>query len=355
MKCPNCNNQMTNYLVKKMFNKMNYDICHNCGSLWLDRGELDKIAFQVPGSIEYCSKDKLDNQNYQKRECPKCDRIILEKVKFVGQDDIILDRCDNCGGFFLDGNELTLINKELEETGDVYSKGFSEFITDIHLPFWQKKINRKSTDTDIKNIVNPLKDSKVLSSTKFKCPRCKETLLLFKYAGIKYEGCPECRGIFLDHDELRLLKDKSENDSWGNLRWMDDEIEEIKESVLIPSPLNCPKCNSNKMISTIFGDSKIIIDYCTDCKGIWLDYKEYYDIIQYLKDKLDNFTSIEMKKKVRQEFLEIKNGPESIISEILDYKAAKKALIMITIYEHPDIAKRLLDFSSTILFKIIPK
>ena len=33
-------------------------MCEHCGSLWLDAGELDKMAFQVEGSIEYCEEEK---------------------------------------------------------------------------------------------------------------------------------------------------------------------------------------------------------------------------------------------------------------------------------------------------------
>lgn len=344
MKCLNCNAEMTNYLVKKMFDEMSYDICHSCGSLWLDNGELDKMAFQVQGSIEYCSKDKMDKQEKDK-ECPRCEKVYLVKVKFVGLEEIILDRCDNCGGFFLDGKELELINKDLKEMGDVYGKGFSEFINDIHFPFWQKKIKRKSSETDFLMMVKPIKNSKLLSEAGIKCPWCNLNLDIYEFEDIKYEGCPECRGMFLNDDELRILKDKSEEDSWGNLRWMDDEIEAIKNATLIRSTLDCPKCKSHRMISTIFGISRTIIDYCTKCKGIWLDYKEYYEIIEHLKDKLDKFSTAEMRGKLAKEYLEIESGPESRRSELLDYKAATKAFEMICIYEDPEVASKLLDFT----------
>ena len=49
----------------------------------------------------------------QVRGCPRCNGVDLDKVFFIGYSDILLDRCPNCGGFWLDGGELQKINKEL--------------------------------------------------------------------------------------------------------------------------------------------------------------------------------------------------------------------------------------------------
>ena len=56
MRCLNCNAEMTNYSVITKTADLSYDVCEKCGSLWLDRGELDKMAFQVAGSIQFCSE-----------------------------------------------------------------------------------------------------------------------------------------------------------------------------------------------------------------------------------------------------------------------------------------------------------
>jgi len=61
MKCLNCRTEMTNNLVQTRKDRISYDVCDDCGSLWLDAGELDKMAFQVDGSIEVCSKDKVED------------------------------------------------------------------------------------------------------------------------------------------------------------------------------------------------------------------------------------------------------------------------------------------------------
>ena len=58
MDCLTCQQEMVNVLVQTKDGEIAYDICETCGSLWLDGGELDKMAFQVAGSIEFCSTER---------------------------------------------------------------------------------------------------------------------------------------------------------------------------------------------------------------------------------------------------------------------------------------------------------
>jgi len=341
MKCLSCSGEMTNYLAQKLSSKITYDFCESCGSLWMDSGELNKMAFKVKGNIESCSIDKAEMQTEKEKMCPRCERIELDEVIFVGYSDIILDRCNNCGGFWLDGGELDLVNKFLEDIMPVKGKGFSEFVNNVHLPYWGKKVKRKSSETDFHTEVKPIKNAELVNKTELNCPSCNSKLNLYKIFGIKFEGCPECQGLFLDNNELRLLKDKTEELLWHNLRWMDDEVESVDKTTFIPSKIKCPKC-TDRMVSTIFGSSKIIIDYCKSCRGLWLDKGEYQGIIAQLSEKLVELKSEEMKQKVKEEIKEIWSGPESKISEILDAYVAMKALAIINILEKPELAEKLL-------------
>ena len=347
MKCLNCNSEMMNNLVQTKNDQIAYDMCEACGSLWLDAGELDKMAFKVDGSIEYSSKDTVEDTREPTRKCPRCDDTALDKVSFIGSD-IVLDGCKNCGGFWLDGGELDLINKELEEIMPIQGKGFSEFVNNVHLPYWYKRVRRKSSETDFKVDVPPVKGAELKSATEYKCPVCNANLDLYAIFGIKIEGCSKCKGIFLDKDELRSLKDKTSKGSWQTLRWMDDEVEAIGKTNAMPAKRLCPKCEGIKMICASFGDSKIIIDWCPKCHGVWLDRDEFQEINQHLRDKLNKLSSAEMRKKVFEEIKEIWSGPEGKISEILDAKAAISALLNITIFEHPKLFKLLDNCSKAI-------
>ena len=347
MECLNCNSEMINNLVQTKNDQISYDICEACGSLWLDAGELDKMAFQVEGSIEYSSKDKIEGDSESSKKCPRCEDTALDKVSFIGSD-IALGRCRNCQGFWMDGGELDLINKELEEIMPVEGKGFSEFVNNLHLPYWHKRVRRKSSETDFDIEVPPIKGAKLKSETEFVCPACGANLSLYTIFHIEVEGCPKCKGIFLDKDELRTLKDRATKGSWKTLRWMDDEVEAMDNANAMPSNRQCPKCEGVKLVSASFGDSKILVDWCPQCNGTWLDRDELQAIVELLSSKLNRLSSTEMKKLVYQEIKEIWDGPEGKIAEILDAKAAISALINISIFEHPTLSNSLIRFSNMI-------
>lgn len=347
MNCLNCNAEMTNNVIRTLMTHISYDICEACGSFWLDAGEFKKLAFQVTGDIEYCSKDEANGISESSKKCPRCEEIILNKVFFLGYSEIVLDRCENCGGFWLDGGELDLINKELEKIMHIKGHGFSHFINKAHLPYWYKRIRRKSSEVDFKVDVPPIKGAKLQIKTTNICPACDNNLSLYTIFGIEIDGCSRCKGIWLDKDELRKLKDKIDTDSWRTLRWLDDEIESIEKVNSTISKRVCPKCKDVKLLSSNFGDSTTIIDWCPNCHGNWLDKEEFQEIVLHLREELDKLSSSEMKKKLYEEIEEIWDGHEGTMSEIMDAKAAISALINITIFEHPVLFKILTGFSNS--------
>ena len=95
---------------------------------------------------------------------PRCDDFVLDKVRFLESDDIFLHRCRNCGGFWLDGGELNLIDKELARVMPVRGKGFSDFVNDVHVPYWYKWVKKRSSETDFQVAVMPINGAKELKS-----------------------------------------------------------------------------------------------------------------------------------------------------------------------------------------------
>lgn len=345
MKCLNCGEEMVNNLAQTKQKQIAYDMCGACGSLWLDAGELDKMAFQVAGSIEFCSRDEAEEAGRKARECPRCEGVALDVVRFLGYSDIRLGHCRNCGGFWLDGGELDLINRELESIMPVEGKGFSEFVNNVHLPYWYKRVRKKSSETDFTVDLPPLRGAQFRSETPYACPACEGDLNTYEAYGTEIEGCPACKGIWLDKEELRKLKDRSEQDSWRSLRWMDDELEAIEQANAVPSGRNCPTCTGQKLVSTSFGESSTILDWCPACHGVWLDRGEFEEILDVLRRKLDQMPVAELKEQVYKEIKEIMGGPEGSITEMLDAKAAISALVNVTIFHHPRLCSLLLRFS----------
>lgn len=338
MHCLNCNQEMTNYVIHTPLHHVSYNVCEHCRSLWLDKGVLNKLAPTGSGDIEFCSEDVVEGGQKAKK-CPRCTDETMDKVKFIGNDEIILERCKNCEGFWLDGGQLDKIDKHLEYLLHARKTGFSEFMTETHLPFWVKRTSRPSDDAD-KVPVMPIKGAKVQSQTQDMCPVCHINLDLYSDFHIGFEGCPKCRGMWVDEEKLKQLKSKVED---GDIRWMDDELEAIEKTKAMASDRLCPKCNGTKLLSTKFGHSNLIIDWCPSCHGIWLDRDEFLNMIKYLDDEENHMTTDEMRHEEGEEIKKIWTGHEHKLTEIVDAWKAHKALSLINLWEnHPEMARFLL-------------
>ncbi|HEY2799608.1 MAG TPA: zf-TFIIB domain-containing protein [Chthoniobacterales bacterium] len=335
MRCLNCNAEMVNYDVTTKKAELSYDVCERCGSLWLDAGELDKMAFQVQGSIEVCSETE-DQSARSTRNCPRCDDCQLVPVRFLGASDIVLDHCRNCGGFWLDGGELNLVDQELTRIMPVEGHGFSDFVNNVHVPLWSKRLRRPSSEIDFKVAVAPVSGAEHKGQTSKACPVDGTALDLYSLAHVEFEGCPKCHGMWLDKDELSKLKN-TVND--GQLHWLNREVDNVEKVSAVVSSRTCPKCFSIKLRSIVFGHSGVVIDSCPDCHGVWLDRGEFDSIVHFLHDDATNATAKEIGRELREDLRKAASGegPETRMAELGDAAAAVEALANTVIFDHPSL------------------
>lgn len=333
MRCLNCNSEMTNYDVTTPRAELSYDVCEKCGSLWLDAGDLDKMAFQVQGSIEFCSDEDAKSIGRPARKCPRCEDFELARVRFLGETDIVLEHCKNCGGFWLDGGELNLIDRELTKIMPVSGHGFSDFVNNVHVPAWSKRIRRPSSETDFQAVVEPLPGAEHLGATTDKCPVDNANLDSYRIHGIEFEGCPKCHGMWLAKDELRKLKNKVDD---GQLHWLNDEIDHLEQTSVISTSRACPKCSTSKLKSVIFGHSAVVLDWCPSCHGVWLGRGEFDSIVESLRKEATDATPGEIGGGIVQELkAAVTGGPESRLADLGDASAAVEAFANAFIFEHP--------------------
>jgi Zn-finger nucleic acid-binding protein len=114
MKCPRCS--VETQLQKS--HDVEIDACPKCGGVFLDRGELNRVAEQTDGDLEFSTlhKDSAGHPDaFEPIACPSCERDSMQKVEFLIYTEIVLDHCDGCGGFWLDGSELGRINDYVVE------------------------------------------------------------------------------------------------------------------------------------------------------------------------------------------------------------------------------------------------
>ena len=106
MKCPVCSTEM----VQKDFGA-DVDVCANgCKGIWFDQHELRKLDEKNEGlgnALEEALRYPRNNAGSRGQiACPKCS-MPMQTHKYRNAQEVNVDECYGCGGFFVDSGELT--------------------------------------------------------------------------------------------------------------------------------------------------------------------------------------------------------------------------------------------------------
>jgi Zn-finger nucleic acid-binding protein len=129
-------------------------------------------------------------------KCLRCESVELEiKARGEGSDIIEIDQCSECGGLWLDPQEL----KKLDDN----------FFIDME----EIKYTGVEASAD---------------DTGLTCPRCDSSPALTKchpqsHAELVVDTCPECKGFWLDKGELEKLREVSDDLLIASLTSLDDD------------------------------------------------------------------------------------------------------------------------------------
>lgn len=120
MQCPRDGTTLTS---EKYEGDVVIDRCSSCGGIWLDSGELKTIQ----ETMEHDYSEELKRINIVARafemarqkarpeiQCPKC-QAALNPKEYCYCSQILIDRCANCGGVWLDAGELQALEQFFEE------------------------------------------------------------------------------------------------------------------------------------------------------------------------------------------------------------------------------------------------
>ena len=118
MNCPVCAKEM----VQENFGIKAY-VCRNgCRGMWFDHGELQKIdqnneavAEAFKAALNY---PRVNDKNRGPLTCPKC-HTPMHPHKYERDQEVNVDECYGCGGFFLDSGELSDIRNAAMSDSDV--------------------------------------------------------------------------------------------------------------------------------------------------------------------------------------------------------------------------------------------
>ena len=163
------------------------------------------------------------------------------------------------------------------------------------------------------------------------CPNDNEKLEKVLFHHVEVDYCPKCLGVWFDKDELRLAKDDKDK----NLNWVDVDLWRDKKKFKVShSNRHCPVCRVS-LREVAYDQSKVKIDFCKMCEGIWLDRGEFKQIINYLKRKADYEILHSYTKNLVVELWEVFSGPEKFRSELVDFFTLLKLFNYKFIVRHP--------------------
>ena len=151
------------------------------------------------------------------------------------------------------------------------------------------------------------------------------------FNNVEVDYCPICLGIWFEQYELRYAKDEKDN----QLNWFDVDLWRDKVRFQIAKIRKvCPSCRM-PLYEVNYDNSKIKVDLCNLCKGIWLDRGEFKQIIIYLKTKSDYEILYNYNKNFRQELWEVFTGPEKFREELIDFLTLLKLFNYKFVVQHP--------------------
>ena len=111
------------------------------------------------------------------------------------------------------------------------------------------------------------------------CPDCGSALQAARYSGTEVEECPRCAGVWLDVGELRDLIEDS-----AALNAVESENVPAVEVHEPSAGRDCPKCVAKLQSYHYAYSSPVVLDYCQNCRGIWVQEGELARIEQYRQE-----------------------------------------------------------------------
>lgn len=92
------------------------DVCEDCGGLWLDRAELTRFASPksvlgdaLVAHLRQFPPTLLDHSI--RLTCPRHPAVVMLRRRFSAAAQVEIDECPECGGIWLDTDELAQIRR----------------------------------------------------------------------------------------------------------------------------------------------------------------------------------------------------------------------------------------------------
>jgi Zn-finger nucleic acid-binding protein len=134
------------------------------------------------------------------------------------------------------------------------------------------------------------------------CPKCGNELVQRFYKGMmEVDSCPNCRGMWLEMDELDKLED---------VAFTDDERKGSLIHFQKKTEFLCPHC-STPMMEFQYRLYSLNLDYCSEnAHGFWLDAGEEERVIEVMRQRAD---SVQRKTDAETEWKKVLKNMHSFL------------------------------------------
>ncbi len=140
------------------------------------------------------------------------------------------------------------------------------------------------------------------------CPDCKVALDERKLRGLEIDHCPECRGLWLDFDELDLLEDTANRD---------EILKGMREYARRSGERPCPHCGAAMDVFN-YRAHNLPIDHCPNNHGYWLDKGEEERILDLMRQRARDLRRSESAEQQWSRFMERGGSRGGFLDRIRD-------------------------------------
>ena len=106
------------------------------------------------------------------------------------------------------------------------------------------------------------------------CPKCRVAMRVREMKeGVRVDICPQCKGMWLDHGELKALVEARMSERSGP-----EVLAHAKRT-----EFDCPDCGQPLFKRRFERRSKIRIEQCSLCAGIFLDVGQLKQVDDFLR------------------------------------------------------------------------
>jgi Zn-finger nucleic acid-binding protein len=107
------------------------------------------------------------------------------------------------------------------------------------------------------------------------CPNCQRPLVTAIIKDVRIFSCPSCRGNLISQAKLlTIIKRAASPDMVGEVPSYPPDRSEIQRKLV------CPGCQKTMEAYPYAGPGNIIIQGCSRCRLIWLDFGELFRIVR---------------------------------------------------------------------------